>query len=123
MIIKRNEVPVTLPFENLERRVLAFNDKIMLVEHVMAAGSVFPLHSHPHEQLAYLLKGRLKVIADGQEYFVEAGDSFVVPGGVEHQVFALEESIALDFFYPVREDYVQELEEARKTLAETAERA
>lgn len=111
MIIKRNQVPFTLPFENLKRRVLAYNDKIMLVEHVMAAGSVFPAHSHPHEQLAYITKGRLKVLCNQQEYIVEAGDSFAVPGNVEHQVIALEESIALDFFTPCREDYIAEVKE------------
>lgn len=116
MIIKRESVIFTEPFEGLERRVLAYNDKIMLVEHVMSEGSIFPLHSHPHEQLAYLLKGRLKVICDNKEYFVEEGNSFTVPGGVEHQVFALEESIALDFFAPVREDYVDEVKAAEESL-------
>ncbi|MDQ0492828.1 cupin domain-containing protein [Paenibacillus brasilensis] len=111
MIIKRNQVPFSVPFENLERRVLAYNDKIMLVEHVMAAGSVFPAHSHPHEQLAYISKGRLKILCNEQEYIVEAGDSFAVPGNVVHQVIALEESIALDFFAPAREDYIAEVKE------------
>ncbi|EEM80285.1 Cupin 2, conserved barrel domain protein [Bacillus thuringiensis serovar huazhongensis BGSC 4BD1] len=82
----------------------------------MSEGSIFPLHSHPHEQLAYLLKGRLKVICDNEEYFVEEGNSFTVPGDVEHQVFALEESIALDFFAPVREDYVDEVKAAEESI-------
>lgn len=110
MIVSRNKALHSLPFAGLERRVLAYNEKLMLVEHVMEKGSIFPLHSHPHEQLAYILKGKLRVICGGQEYFVEEGDSFVVPGGVEHQVFAIEESIALDVFTPVREDYVEEVE-------------
>lgn len=109
LIVQRDKVQVTRPFAGFERRVLAFNDKLMLVEHVMAAGSEFPRHNHPHEQLAFLVKGRLRVICNDTEYFVEAGDSFVVPGNVYHQVFALEDSVALDVFTPVREDYVAEL--------------
>lgn len=116
MIVNRNSLPFTLPFDGLERRFLAYSDNTMLIEHEMAEGSIFPLHSHPHEQLAYLLKGRLKVICDNKEYFVEQGDSFIVPRGIEHQVFALEHSIALDFFTPVREDYVEELELAKQSL-------
>jgi quercetin dioxygenase-like cupin family protein len=39
---------------------------------------------------------------------VEAGpgESFLVPGGVEHQARALEDSEVLDIFTPCREDYV-----------------
>ncbi|MEZ4298948.1 MAG: cupin domain-containing protein [Polyangiaceae bacterium] len=94
-------------FENLERKVHAFNDKLMLTEHHMAKGSVFPRHSHPHEQLAYLVSGHIKVCCGDYTFEGRAGDSFVVRGGIEHQVWAIEESVALDIFTPVREDYLE----------------
>lgn len=94
-------------FENLERKVHAFNDKLMLTEHHMAKGSVFPRHSHPHEQLAYLVSGHIRVVCGDYTFEGRAGDSFVVRGGIEHQVWALEESVALDIFTPVREDYLE----------------
>jgi quercetin dioxygenase-like cupin family protein len=94
-------------FDNLTRRVLAYNDKLMLVEHVMEKGSVFPLHSHPHEQLAYLVSGHIRVRAGDEEFEAVAGDSFVVKGDVAHQVHAIERSVALDIFTPYREDYVE----------------
>ncbi|WP_078900869.1 cupin domain-containing protein [Streptomyces sp. SBT349] len=92
-------------FPRLTRRVLAFNDTLMLVEHVMEAGSVFPLHSHPHEQLAYLISGHIRVRAGDEEFEAVGGDSFVLKGDVEHQVIAVERSVALDIFTPYREDY------------------
>ncbi|AOS62812.1 cupin domain-containing protein [Actinoalloteichus hymeniacidonis] len=94
-------------FPGLLRRVLAYNDRLMLVEHVMEEGSVFPRHSHPHEQLAYLVSGRVRVVAGDETFEAGPGDSFVVRGGVEHQVWALERSVALDVFTPFREDYVE----------------
>jgi quercetin dioxygenase-like cupin family protein len=94
-------------FENLQRKVHAFNDKLMLTEHHMAKGSVFPRHSHPHEQLAYLISGHIRVCVGDYTFEGRAGDSFIVRGGIEHQVWALEESIALDIFTPVREDYLE----------------
>lgn len=100
-------------FENLTRRVLANNDRLMLVEHVMEAGSVFPLHSHPHEQLAYLVSGHIRVWAGDQEFEAVAGDSFVVRGGVEHKVHAIEKSVALDIFTPGRDDYLEWAAEQR----------
>ncbi|MEV5885333.1 cupin domain-containing protein [Streptomyces sp. NPDC052020] len=105
--VKGEEVKGREAFPNLTRRVLAHNDKLMLVEHVMEKGSVFPLHSHPHEQLAYLVSGHIRVRAGDEEFEAVGGDSFVVRGGVEHQVHAIERSVALDVFTPFREDYAE----------------
>jgi len=78
-------------YPGLLRRVLAFNEKLMIVEHTMQEGSVFPRHSHPEEQLAYLVSGHIRVeVGDRDPFEALAGDSFVVRGGVEHQVIALE---------------------------------
>ncbi|MEW1758362.1 cupin domain-containing protein [Streptomyces cyaneofuscatus] len=107
VIVKGADVTGREAFDNLTRRVLAYNDKLMLVEHVMEQGSVFPLHSHPHEQLAYLVSGHIRVRAGGEEFEAVAGDSFVVKGGIEHQVHAIERSVALDIFTPYREDYAE----------------
>jgi quercetin dioxygenase-like cupin family protein len=112
VIVKGADVESREAFPNLTRRVLAHNEDLMLVEHVMAKGSVFPLHSHPHVQLAYLVSGHIKVVAGDQEFEARGGDSFVVRGDVEHQVHAIEESVALDLFTPVREDYVEWVNEA-----------
>jgi quercetin dioxygenase-like cupin family protein len=106
MVVPAATVIGSEAFPGLERRVLAFNDELMLVEHRMAAGSVFPRHSHPEDQLAYLLTGRVRVVCADEEFEASAGDSFVIRGGVEHQVTALEESIALDVFNGTRADYL-----------------
>ena len=103
---------VTTPFPGLTRRILTCTEKSMLVEHVMEAGSVFPWHSHPHEQTAYILEGELivELEADGkiEKWKAYAGDAWAVPGGVRHQVTAIKRSRALDYFVPFREDYLIE---------------
>jgi quercetin dioxygenase-like cupin family protein len=74
----------------------------------MQKDSVFPRHSHPEEQLAYLVSGHIRVwVGDDEPFEARAGDSFVVRGGVEHQVVALEHSIALDIFTPYRKDFLE----------------
>lgn len=107
VIVPGSEVKSTEPFPNLTRRVLAYNEKLMLTEHTMEEGSVFPRHSHPHDQLAYLVSGHIRVSAGDEIFEARAGDSFVLHGGVEHQVWALERSVALDIFTPLREDYLE----------------
>lgn len=106
MLTERENIVVTYPFEGVERRVLAYNDKLMLVEHLLSEGSTFPLHSHEHEQIFYILEGKVKVICDGMEYEVKAGGSFVIAGGLEHSVYALEDTVSLDIFTPAREEYM-----------------
>lgn len=95
------------PEPGLTRRILANNPKLMLVEHHMQAGWVGSRHSHPHDQLVYVIVGHLTVHCGGAEPFdVRAGDSFVVRGGVEHQASAHAASQVLDVFTPTREDYL-----------------
>src|SRR5947209_5824888 len=105
IVYRANPANVCNPEPGLERRVLASSDKLMLVEHYMEEGWVGAAHSHPHEQVVYVISGRLHVNAAGRSFEIGAGDSFVVKGGVEHQASALEKSHVLDVFTPRREDY------------------
>jgi quercetin dioxygenase-like cupin family protein len=106
MIVKRLNAPVTEAYPGLLRRVLARNPRLMMVEHWHAAGATFPWHEHPHEQLAFIVSGRLQIETPAGAVVAEAGDSFVIPGGTPHRVIALEESLALDVFTPERADYL-----------------
>ena len=96
------------PEPGLMRRVLTQGPQLMLVEHHMAEGWHGARHRHPHEQLVYVLSGAIRVICgEGPAFDARVGDSFVVPGNVEHQVSALCESHVLDVFTPIREDYLE----------------
>jgi quercetin dioxygenase-like cupin family protein len=96
------------PEKGLLRRVLAHNEKMMLVEHRMEATWVGARHSHPHDQMVYVIAGRLQFSCGQDEFEACAGDSFVLRGGIEHSARALgEPAIALDVFTPYREDYVR----------------
>jgi len=95
------------PEPGLLRRVLAHNDKMMLVEHRMERTWVGTRHSHPHDQMVYVIKGRLRFsCGDEREFEAGEGDSFVLKGGIEHSAFALEPAVVLDVFTPYRADYV-----------------
>lgn len=106
------DAPVTHPFPGLTRRVLTCTTESMLVEHHMEAGSVFPWHSHVHEQTVFVIQGELEVqtrVREGEPVTVRhatAGDSWVVPGNLEHRVTARSAARVLDFFTPFREDYL-----------------
>ena len=73
----------------------------------LRAGAVVPTHEHPNEQVATVLEGRLRFVVGGEEQEVTAGESMFVPGGVPHEVEALEDSLVLDVFSPVRDDWLR----------------
>lgn len=107
-LIERDRQAISATTEpGLLRQVLAYTGKLMLVRHLMEPGWVGARHSHPHEQLVYIVSGHLRFTGGGRTFDARTGDSFVVPGGVEHQACALEPSEVLDVFTPYREDYAE----------------
>ncbi len=95
----------TRPEPGMLREVLAYNPQLMLVRHQFDKGWTGARHSHPHHQLVYVTRGRVRLQAEGKSWELGAGDSAAVEGGVEHQASALEDSEVLDIFTPYREDY------------------
>ena len=47
-------------------------------------GAVVPEHDHPHEQVGVITEGAITFVVDGDEHVVEAGDTYVIPGGEPH---------------------------------------
>lgn len=106
IVVKNNEAKESAPEPGLTRKVLAYNEKLFLVEHRMKRGWAGAVHSHPHEQVVYVVSGHLRVACLGRTVDLRAGDSFLVRGGVEHAASAVEESLVVDIFTPCREDYI-----------------
>lgn len=70
-----------------------------------SAGADFPLHQHPHEQVAHVLEGKFELTVGGETRVLEPGITAVIPGGVVHGGKALTNCLLLDVFNPEREDY------------------
>ena len=69
-------------------------------------GSGVPKHSHVSEQLTYVLEGALRFVIDGREILVAAGEILVIPAWVEHEATAIEYTVELDIFSPIRQDWL-----------------
>lgn len=71
-------------------------------------GAHVPAHQHLNEQFTYITKGSVRVLMLGKEYIVKAGGVLVIPPNVTHEFFSLEDGTEdLDFFSPVRKDWVE----------------
>lgn len=100
-----DDAAMSTPEPGLRRQVMSYTERMMLVRHRMVKGWVGTLHSHPHEQMVYIVSGRIRFEAEGAVVDAGPGDSFIVGGDVPHQASALEDSEVLDLFTPYREDY------------------
>jgi quercetin dioxygenase-like cupin family protein len=69
------------------------------------AGSTFPEHQHPHEQVVTVLEGELELVVDGTAHRLTPGTSYVIPPDVPHRGKATTNCRVLDTFAPAREDY------------------
>ncbi len=92
--------------DGVERKTLVHGEKTLMTEFRLRKGSLLPRHAHPHEQTGYLVSGRIRLFIGSVRSEAEAGDSWCIPGGVEHGADILEDSIAIEVFSPVRDDYV-----------------
>jgi quercetin dioxygenase-like cupin family protein len=69
--------------------------------------AVVPVHSHPHEQMGFVVSGQITMTIDGVDHPLEPDGCYQIPGNVEHSAVAGPEGCrVLDIFQPVREDYV-----------------
>jgi quercetin dioxygenase-like cupin family protein len=71
----------------------------------MKAGANAPVHTHIHEQVVDVIKGRLEMTIDGEVIVLEAGQGAIIPSMVPHGAKALTDCFVIDTFSPVREDY------------------
>jgi quercetin dioxygenase-like cupin family protein len=100
-----------LPWEEagkgLKRKILGYDPNLMMVSVTFEQGAVGALHTHPHQQVTFVADGKFEVRIASDTRKLKAGDSFIVPSGVEHGVVALEKGMLIDVFTPAREDFLR----------------
>jgi quercetin dioxygenase-like cupin family protein len=103
------ELNVTSDRPGVERRVFSGEGATVAFTTLAPGHSPFP-HSHPHEQIVYMISGRARFFVGDEETILEPGDMVVVPPGVEHHAQTLGDEPALDLsvFTPPRAEYIAE---------------
>ena len=100
-----SEVPKENVTPTIARQIVT-GEKAMAGMITLQKGSHVPKHSHESEQLTYVLEGSLRFLIDGQEILVSAGEVLVIPSWVEHEATAVEHTVELDIFSPIRKDWL-----------------
>lgn len=106
MFTKYQSDGFSTPIEGIDMKTLVYGEKSLLTRFHLKKGSELPSHSHPHEQTGFLVSGKLVLHIDGRAFEAGPGDAWSIPGDVEHRAEVLEDSVAVEVFSPVREDYL-----------------
>jgi 2-deoxy-D-gluconate 3-dehydrogenase len=98
--------PVERIAEGIERQILS-GDRLMICRLSFAPRVVTPVHSHPHEQMTLIERGRVRFHVSGADRVAAPGDVLLFPSGVEHGATILDEpAVLIDIFSPPREDFL-----------------
>jgi len=92
---------------NLIVRRYITGDRMTVAEFHMKRGAKALRHGHDSEEMCCVLKGAVKYEIEGNETVVRQGEVFQVPGGMPHQVEALEDADLLFAFSPIRQDWIE----------------
>ena len=107
MFTTQNDDGYREPLTGISQKTLVYGEKTLMVEFRLNKDTALPLHSHPHEQTGYLVSGHIRLSIGADVYDVLPGDSWCIPGGVLHGAGIIADSVAVEVFAPVREDYLE----------------
>lgn len=101
----------TIPREVLREgivRQMIHGERLMICRLTIAAGTIVPAHSHPHEQFTIVEKGRVRYVLGDEQKIFGPGDVVLLPGGFWHGATMLDEdAVLIDVFSPIREDFLE----------------
>ncbi|MFT4031551.1 MAG: cupin domain-containing protein [Siphonobacter sp.] len=90
----------------LRRKVLSYDDNLMMVLVEFESGGVGAIHNHPHSQMSYIESGVFEITIGEEVKILQKGDVYYAPPYILHGALCLEAGILVDVFTPMREDFV-----------------
>ena len=106
MFRKNTQSGYTEVIKGIHLKTLVYGGHTLMTRVRLEKGAAIPPHAHPHEQTGYLVSGQMEFFIDGERIMAHPGDSWSIAGDVKHSATAIEETIVIEVFSPVREDYL-----------------
>ncbi|MFL6540446.1 MAG: cupin domain-containing protein [Chthoniobacterales bacterium] len=110
---KMNQNPWIQICRGIRRRTIITGPKMYQMRAELDGGSELPVHTHPQEQVAHVVSGRVRFIVDDKPVEVGPGESTYFTSNQPHGATTLETAVVIDTFSPPREDYLALDEKAR----------
>ena len=101
------KIPVERVAEGIKRQ-LVVGENVMICRFTFDPFVVTDVHTHPHEQMTLVVKGKVRFTIDGLTVIAAPGDVLHFPPHNEHGATMLDEEVVLiDIFSPIREDFLK----------------
>jgi quercetin dioxygenase-like cupin family protein len=104
--IEAGEIPWEQVDNGVERKIIGYDEQVMMVCVRFKKDAVGSLHHHMHRQISYVQAGSFEVTIDGNKKVLKQGDCFFVAPDLVHGVVALEDGVLVDVFAPARIDFL-----------------
>lgn len=91
----------------IARKIMAYNEQLMVVRVKFEKGGIAAMHAHPHAQVSTIISGKYEFTVNNEMKIVSAGDSVLMNPNEPHQCLCLEPGVVVDTFSPAREDFIQ----------------
>ena len=105
-----DEIALEKITEMISQKIVA-GEREMLAQIYLKRGALVPMHAHDSEQMTYVLQGSLRFLVGGEEVVVREGEVLHIPSQVPHQAEALDDTLELDVFSPIRRDWLRDARE------------
>ena len=105
-LVRHDRAEAELVREGLTKRILSYDDELMVEELVFEAGVSSAMHSHGPVQIPYVKSGVFRFTVDGDVTTLREGDTAYMGPDVPHRVTCVEAGTLVVAFSPVREDYL-----------------
>ena len=105
-----DEIALEKVTEMISRKIVS-GEREMLAQIYLKRGALVPFHTHDSEQMTYILQGALRVQVEGEEIIVREGEVLHIPSRLPHQAEALEDTLELDVFSPIRAEWLETTDE------------
>jgi quercetin dioxygenase-like cupin family protein len=105
--VESNKIEWQQMAEGVKRKILSYDENLMMVRVDFEKGAIGAIHQHRHIQISNIESGSFEVEIGGVKKVLNAGDVFYVHSNVLHGVVCLEKGVLIDVFNPMREDFFQ----------------
>ncbi|MEO7984123.1 MAG: cupin domain-containing protein [Bacteroidota bacterium] len=106
VFIENKEIPWEITGPGMKRKIMSYDDRLMVVKVAFEKGAVGSLHQHHHTQITHVESGSFEVEIGGEKKVLNGGDAFYVPPNVLHGAVCREPGVLIDIFSPMREDFI-----------------
>lgn len=106
-LVQDDELPWEIVDDKIKRKIMSYNEDLMLVKVAFVKGGIGATHKHPHLQISYIASGVFEITIDGETKTLKDGDVYFVPSNILHGAVCVDDGVLIDVFNPMREDFIK----------------